>query len=77
MIKIQEKVQSLVNLWWFDREERKYFPAGVAFYDDKCGEYRLKININPETCYYLRPIESIEGKRLYLVEVAIKNGEQN
>ena len=70
---IKEKINTLASLWWFDREEKKYLAAGVAFYDDKYGEYRLKIDINPETCYYLRPIASVEGKRLYRAEVVIKS----
>jgi hypothetical protein len=53
-----KKVRPLL-LWWLDKEKNKNLPAGVAFYDEKFGEYRLKLDIQPETQFYLRPISSL------------------
>ena len=64
-----------IELWWFDKEEKSYEPAGVAFYDEKFGEYRLKIDINPDTCYYLKPIATQEDQTSYRVEVVIKKSD--
>ena len=63
-------------LWWHDIESKKDIPAGVAFFEAKYGEYRLKIDIHPDTLYFLRPISSESDSVLYRVEVAIKRDEQ-
>ena len=71
---IQEakKQAEACKLWWSDNEGNKTFPAGVAFYDERFGEYRLKIDIHPETRFYLKSV-SCEGDRiLYRVDVVIK-----
>lgn len=60
------------HLWWFDKEQERYLPAGVAFYEESYGEYRLKIDVHPENQYYLRPILSTESGTQYRVEVVIK-----
>ena len=73
---IPQKARAFKNetlkLWWYDKEEKQYYPAGVAFYDDKHGEYRLKIDMHPETMYYLRPINANDAQTYYRVEVIIK-----
>ena len=61
-----------LKLWWYDKEEKQYYSAGVAFYDDKFGEYRLKIDMHPETTYYLRPVNVNDSQTYYRVEVVIK-----
>ena len=61
------------SLWWFDTENKKYLPAGVAFYDEKFGEYRLKIDVHPDTCYYLKPVATNDGKSVWRAEVVIKS----
>ena len=72
-MKAIKRIQTLY-LWWFDKEEKRYFHAGVAFYDEQYGEYRLKIDIHPENQYYLRPILSTGHEIRYRVEVVIKKG---
>lgn len=59
------------QLWWYDIESKTDLPAGVAFYEEKYGEYRLKIDVHPNTVYFLRPISSQEKNVLYRVEVVI------
>ena len=60
------------RLWWFDKEEKRHFPAGVGFHEEKYGEYRLKVDVHPENQYYLRPISSTGHEVRYRVEVVIK-----
>ena len=60
------------QLWWFDKEDKCYFPAGVAFYEEKYGEYRLKIDVHPESQYYLRSLSSNENEVQYRLEVVLK-----
>jgi len=59
-------------LWWFDKQSKRNIPAGVAFYDESFGEYRLKLDINPDTQYYLRPTGAQNEMVEYRAEVVIK-----
>lgn len=59
-------------LWWYEKDSNRNLPAGVAFYDDKFGEYRLKLDVHPETQYYLKPTGFQNEKVLYRAEVVIK-----
>jgi hypothetical protein len=61
-------------LWWYDKESNRNLSAGVAFYDEKFGEYRLKLDIHPDTQYYLKPSGSQDGEIKFRAEVAIKKG---
>ncbi len=64
------------QLWWFEPDSKKLFPAGVAFHDEQFGEYRLKIDMFPENQYYLKPLNSTDNVVNYRVEVVIKkNGK--
>ena len=64
------------QLWWYDQQTNKYYPAGVAFHDEQFGEYRLKIDMHPENQYYLKPMDSTNGHINFRVEVVIKrNGK--
>ena len=70
------KKNETIQLWWLDQQTQKHFPAGVAFHDEKFGEYRLKIDMHPENQYYLRPLNSTNDLINYRVEVVIKkNGK--
>jgi len=68
----ETKAERFYLLWLDDKCGRKY-PAGVAFHDEKYGEYRLKIDaLSDEKAYYLRPISSQDGTTIFRVEVVIK-----
>ena len=69
---INKKAEPL-KLCWFDSERKETFPAGVAFYDKRFGEYRLKIDIHPETAFYLKLVSWEQEEALYRVEVVIKS----
>ena len=60
------------KLWWIG--EKKNFPAGVAFYDERFGEYSLKMDMHPVASFYLKPTSWESDTTYYKVEVAIKRG---
>jgi len=45
------------SLTWLDTQSGSSFHAGVAFYDEEYGEYRLVLDA-PKTVYNLKPVES-------------------
>jgi len=60
-------------LWWENPNIAKRTPAGVAFYDEKFGEYRLKIDQIPDDqVYYLKPTSSDNGRIDYQVDKVLK-----
>ena len=63
-------------LWWRDEKNNKFYPAGVAFYEPNYGEYRLKIDLMPETHLFLRPIGSQDDVILYRLEIVIKKNNK-
>ncbi|MBK24510.1 MAG: hypothetical protein CME70_11000 [Halobacteriovorax sp.] len=64
------------QLYWFEPQSNKYFPAGVAFHDEQFGEYRLKIDMYPDNQYYLKALNSTDETVSYRVEVVVKkNGK--
>ena len=60
------------KLWW--RGKKRNFPAGVAFYDEKFGEYALKLDMHQGASFYLKPVSWENSATYYKVEVAIKRG---
>ena len=54
------------SLTWLDTNTGNTFHAGVAFYDERYGEYRLVLDA-PRTVYNLKPYESNEGNVKYKV----------
>jgi len=48
-------------------------PAGVAFYNEPQGDYRLKVDTFPEDkAYYLKPISMTDGVINFRVEAALR-----
>lgn len=70
----QKKVQLTKPflLWWYDEKTNRNLPAGVAFYDEQFSEYRLKLDIHPDTQYYLKPTGVQDESVSYRAEVVIK-----
>ena len=70
-----------LHLWWKDQYTEKRHYAGVAFYEEAYGEYRLKIDFlqgafEGARPIYLRALGSQEERVLYRAEVAVKkNGK--
>lgn len=42
------------NLWWHCPISQSREKAGVAFYDDRSGDYRVYLNFFPDSRYLLR-----------------------
>lgn len=63
----------LFQLSWLDPRDGSRLPAGVSFYNHEFGEYLLKIDEEPlEKQYFLKPVESGEGKISYRMDLVIK-----
>jgi hypothetical protein len=60
------------DLIWIDSQTGETFHAGVAFFNEEFGEFRLILDA-PRTILYLRPHEVINGKVLYLVHAIVEN----
>lgn len=66
-------------LWWLDRATGNRTMAGVAFFEEKYNEYRLKIDFltainDGPGGFYLRVIGAIEDRVLYRAEAVRKVG---
>jgi hypothetical protein len=61
--------QKVHRLFWECPESGRRIPAGVAFYNDRQGDYRLCIDAFCDTkVYYLRPVSMSEGVINFRVE---------
>jgi hypothetical protein len=54
------------SLTWLDPQSGNTFHAGVAFYDEEYGEYRLVLDA-PKTVYSLKPVTSDNDNIKYKV----------
>lgn len=65
------------SLWWENTRTNLRTYAGVAFYDDRFGEFRLRANVFDEgKQLYCRAIQSENEKVAYRVEIVKKkNGK--
>ena len=73
-MKEHEKTETYY-LWWVDPNRGTRNPAGVAFFDNEFGDYRLKLDFLPENQYYLRCIGGSTERVQYRLEVVHKNKE--
>ncbi len=64
------KKQKKENLYWMDPQTGETFNAGVAFFIEEFGEYRLVLDA-PRTVLYLRPKEASGDKIDYAVHAPI------
>jgi len=71
-----KKTEKLI-LSWLCNQTGKKIPAGVAFFNETQGDYRLKIDAFPEDkLVYLKPTGTHEGTVCYRVETAVKRAGQ-
>ena len=64
------------HLWWHCPQSNKRDMAGVAYYDDADGDYRIVLNFFPENFYFLKSIGSTNDQCLYrLVSVKPRGGK--
>lgn len=69
------KKQRKEDLIWIDTQTGEKYHAGVAFFIEEFGEYRLILDA-PRTVLYLRPVKAICGDVSYMVFAPIEvNGK--
>lgn len=69
----ETKKSERLNLHWLCDQTGRRHPAGVAFFNEEQGDYRLKIDIMPEEkTLYLKAISSSDDVTYYRVEAAVK-----
>lgn len=68
--KIKSKKMPKENLTWLDPKTGSSFHAGVAFFDEEYGEYRLVLDA-PRTVYNLVPVEALDQTIKYKVHYPI------
>jgi len=69
-LKMKKKRVETNYLYWINPQTKKRYPAGVAFFEEKYGEYRLKLDIYRGKRVYLKPIGSNNGQVNYRLEEA-------
>ena len=73
----ENKKSEKFNLSWICTSTGKKLPAGVAFFNENQGDYRLKIDTFPEDKQvFLKPTGVSEGTVHYRVETVVKRGGQ-
>ena len=73
-LKIEKNQKSeRLNLYWLCNQTGRKHSAGVAFFNEEQGDYRLKIDVMPEDkTLFLKAVSSSEGVTYYRVEAAVK-----
>lgn len=62
-----------LNLFWLCSQTGRKHPAGVAFFNNEQGDYRLKIDIMPEDkTLFLKAVSSSADTTYYRIEAAVK-----
>lgn len=71
-----EKKNEKFGLKWLCPLTGRKHPAGVAFFNEEQGDYRLKVDVMPDDkVLYLKVASMADGKVFYRVEAAVrKNG---
>jgi hypothetical protein len=70
---LTNKENNKLLLYWLCQLTGKKVPAGVAFFNEPQGDYRLKVDVMPEDkVFYLKATSMYEGKVLYRVEAAVR-----
>ncbi len=65
------------NLYWLCSQTGKTLPAGVAFFNETQGDYRLKIDAFPDDkLVFLKLTSASEGTVHYRVETVVKRAGQ-
>lgn len=64
-----DKKSEKINVEWRDPYNQKHYPAGVAFREEFEGDYRLKIDMFPQSRrFYVRATSFSDNKETYKVE---------
>lgn len=69
----EQKKSERLNLYWLCEQTGRRHPAGVAFFNEDQGDYRLKVDILPEEkTLYLKAVSSSEDTTYYRIEATVK-----
>ena len=69
----QKPKSERLNLFWLCSQTGRKHPAGVAFFNEDQGDYRLKIDIMPEDkTHFLKAVSASGDVTYYRVEAAVK-----
>ena len=64
------------RLYWLCSQSGRRYPAGVAFFNESKGDYRLKVDaFCEEKSVYLKPVSMLDGVVNYRVEATKKGGQ--
>jgi hypothetical protein len=75
--KANEQKSEKFNLHWLCPHTGRRVPAGVAFYNQQQGDYRLKLDVMPEEkMLYLKASSASDNRTRFRVESAVKRGGQ-
>lgn len=70
-----EKRNEKFCLQWLCTLTGKKHPAGVAFFNEDLGDYRLKVDVMPDDkILYLKISSMADEKVFYRVEAAVRRG---
>lgn len=70
---LSENKSEKFRLFWLCNQTGKRHPAGVAFFNEPQGDYRLKIDVMPDDkLLYLKVSSMHESVIQYRVEAAVK-----
>jgi hypothetical protein len=70
---LTEKKNEKLGLYWICNQTGRKQPAGVAFFNETQGDYRLKIDVMPEDkTVYLKATSMNDGVVQYRVETVVR-----
>ncbi len=71
-ISLKDRTETL-NLFWLCEHAGKKYPAGVAFYNQEQGDFRLKVDLLPEDkVLFLKAVSSSGDVTHFRVESAVR-----
>jgi hypothetical protein len=78
------KKSNMFYLWWFNKQTKKRFCAGRAFYSEENGDFSILINLLETSSkdgvkeeMFLRPIQVKEDNVYYRLEKVIRKGAKS
>lgn len=71
---MKEKIETYY-LSWKNPREHSLRNAGVAFYNEKFGEYVLKIDEDRGVQYFLKPTSASEERQFFRMEICLKKSD--
>lgn len=80
----ENKTTNMFYLWWFNKNSKKRFCAGRAFYSEKSGDFSMLINLLETSSrdglkeeLFLKPIQVADSNVYYRLEKVIHKGSKS